>query len=169
MATTSLNLLQRLRQPNEQAAWTQFVEIYTPLIFYWARSAGPQSADAADLVQEVFAVLVRKMPSFAYDKKKSFRGWLRTITLNKWRERSRQRPLPTLEDQETALNGLAVSDDREALDEAEYRRHLLRNQKGRHHRQPSAKPLETGINIIGPDISTGIAIIGVEGIVIRVT
>ena len=31
-------------------------------------------------------MLIERMPEFAYDPHKSFRNWLRTITLNKWRE-----------------------------------------------------------------------------------
>jgi hypothetical protein len=39
----------------------------TPLLFRWARRAGAQDADAADLVQEVLALLVHKLPTFEYD------------------------------------------------------------------------------------------------------
>jgi len=37
------------------------------------------------------------MPEFTYDRHKSFRGWLHTVTLNHWRDRQRRiatRPLP---------------------------------------------------------------------------
>jgi DNA-directed RNA polymerase specialized sigma24 family protein len=44
-------------------------------------------------VQEVLLVLVPKLPEFTYDPEQSFRGWLRTITLNKWRQRCRRLPL----------------------------------------------------------------------------
>jgi hypothetical protein len=37
--STSATLLIRLRQPANQAAWTQFVRLYTPLLVYWARKA----------------------------------------------------------------------------------------------------------------------------------
>ena len=80
MNTTSFSLLERLRQPSDSAAWDRFVELYTPLLFYWGRRAGLQSADAADLVQDVFEVLLRKLPEFQYDRQKSFRSWLRTVT-----------------------------------------------------------------------------------------
>jgi RNA polymerase sigma-70 factor (ECF subfamily) len=83
MNTTPVSLLQRLRAPAPTAAWDRFVELYTPVLFAWARRLGLQSQDAADLIQEVFAVLVQKLPTFEYDQHKSFRGWLRTITLNK--------------------------------------------------------------------------------------
>src|SRR5205823_5013820 len=86
MHTTPASLLERLQRADEQTAWVRFVELYTPVLFAWARRLGLQAQDAADLVQEVFTVLVRKLPEFRYDRQKSFRGWLRTITLNKWRD-----------------------------------------------------------------------------------
>src|SRR5438445_6391414 len=55
--TTSTSLLGRLRQPGERQAWQRFTELYTPLLYYWARRLGMQPSDAADLVQEVFALL----------------------------------------------------------------------------------------------------------------
>src|SRR5262245_58801994 len=93
MHTTSTTLLSALRNTDDQAAWERFVRIYTPFIYYWGRKAGLQPADASDLVQEVFALMVRKLPEFRYDTGRSFRGWLRTVTLNKWREKNRRRVL----------------------------------------------------------------------------
>ncbi|HEV3262134.1 MAG TPA: sigma-70 family RNA polymerase sigma factor, partial [Gemmataceae bacterium] len=81
MPTTSASLLERLRQPGDQAAWSRFVQLYTPLLYSWARQVRLQHQDAADLVQEVFAVLIRKWPEFSYDPQKSFRSWLRTVML----------------------------------------------------------------------------------------
>ena len=88
---TPPSLLERLRHPEDQAAWAQFVDLYTPLLYYWARRANLADADAADLVQDVFVLLVRKLPEFVYDGRKSFRSWLRKVTLNKWREKQRRR------------------------------------------------------------------------------
>src|SRR5688572_29289901 len=96
MNTTPVSLLERLRQPSTEEAWCRFVDLYTPLIYYWARKVGAQPQDAADLVQDVFTLLVRKMPGFTYDEHRSFRGWLRVVTLNKWRE-SRRRQTPTVQ------------------------------------------------------------------------
>jgi RNA polymerase sigma-70 factor (ECF subfamily) len=97
MQETPASLLERLRRPDEQAAWARFVDLYSPLIYYWARRVGLQPHDAADLVQEVFTLLVRKLPEFTYDRHKTFRGWLRTVTLNKWRERRRHRTVPAVD------------------------------------------------------------------------
>jgi len=36
MNTTSVSLLERLRQPTAQQAWQRFVDLYTPLLYYWA-------------------------------------------------------------------------------------------------------------------------------------
>ena len=87
---TPASLLERLRRPTDEAAWDRFVRLYTPLIYTWARRAGLQSADAADLVKEVLTTLVRTLPEFTYQKQQSFRAWLRTVTLNKWRDRCRR-------------------------------------------------------------------------------
>ena len=73
----------RLKSPDNGLAWSRFVELYTPLIYFWARKCGLQSPDAADLVQDVLTLLVDKLPEFQYDRSGSFRGWLRTVTLNK--------------------------------------------------------------------------------------
>jgi DNA-directed RNA polymerase specialized sigma24 family protein len=50
------------------------VELYAPLLYHWARSADLQDQHAADLAQEVFALLLRKPPEFHYDPRKSFHG-----------------------------------------------------------------------------------------------
>jgi RNA polymerase sigma-70 factor (ECF subfamily) len=124
MNTTPVSLLQRLREPGPVAAWERFVELYTPVLFSWTRRLGLQAQDAADLVQEVFAVLVQKRPEFEYDRQKSFRGWLRTITLNKWRDACRRRvvlPVHT----EASLTDLPGPETADSFAEDEYRQHLV--------------------------------------------
>jgi RNA polymerase sigma-70 factor (ECF subfamily) len=39
MNTTLPSLLQRLRLPDQPKAWARFVELYTPLLYSWARRA----------------------------------------------------------------------------------------------------------------------------------
>src|SRR5947209_17614865 len=78
MDTTPHTLLHRLRhaapQPNS-ADWNRFVEIVAPSLYEWAQRFTNPWVDAADLVQEVFVVLLRKLPEFEVDRRKSFRGW----------------------------------------------------------------------------------------------
>jgi RNA polymerase sigma-70 factor (ECF subfamily) len=123
MDTTSVSLLEQLRRPGEQAAWERFVRLYTPLLLLWARRLGVQGADAADLVQDVFAVLVEKLPEFRYDPHKRFRGWLWTITVNKCRARHR-RPETLVRADDRDLDGLPGPDG-DPGGEAEYRRYLM--------------------------------------------
>src|SRR5262249_54279230 len=46
-------LLERLRCPDDQAAWAHFVERYTPLMVRWVRRLGLGSEEVADLLQDV--------------------------------------------------------------------------------------------------------------------
>jgi RNA polymerase sigma-70 factor (ECF subfamily) len=125
MHTTPLSLLERVRNPGDNQAWGRFVEMYTPLLYYWARRTGLQESDAADLIQDVFAVLVSKLPAFVYDRSRSFRGWLRTILHNKWRDRERRlAAAPDLRD----IHDLTIlADPLETNDfwDVEYRQHLV--------------------------------------------
>lgn len=95
MDTTSESLLFRLNQSSdasvEQNAWREFVELYTPLIFSWSRKIGLDINDASDLVQDVLTRVFEKIPSFQYDKSKRFRSWLKTLTLNRYRESLRRK------------------------------------------------------------------------------
>jgi RNA polymerase sigma-70 factor (ECF subfamily) len=99
MSDTSASLLERLRQQPDAASWQRFVDLYTPLLQGWLRRNLVPANDVDDLVQDVMEVLVRELPNFRYDRARgSFRGWLRTITVNRLRMfwRSRQsRPLAT--------------------------------------------------------------------------
>lgn len=121
MNTTSISLLHRLRVGTEPDAWKRFADLYTPLLFYWARRLGLQDSDAADLVQEVFVKLVRVLPEFTYDQSRSFRSWLHTVLLNQYRSDRRRPALPLVAD---ATLTPVDSDPIVALDEAEYHRYL---------------------------------------------
>jgi RNA polymerase sigma-70 factor (ECF subfamily) len=125
MQKTPVSLLERVRNQSDQEAWGRFVQLYTPLLFYWARRCGLQADDAADLTQDVFVTLFQKLPEFAYDQHKSFRSWLRQVTLNHWRDRQRRaatRPLPGDADR---LDALEAPHEIAALDEDEYQQHLM--------------------------------------------
>jgi RNA polymerase sigma-70 factor (ECF subfamily) len=124
MTTTSASLLDQLRKPADQAAWARFVHLYTPLLWQWAVRLGLQSADAADLVQEVFVVLVRKLPEFDYDRDRSFRGWLKTVLENKWRDHQRRRSAKVVDAHHPVFQARAVAAEADAFNEAEYRRYL---------------------------------------------
>ena len=84
MPTTRASLLVRLRDPGDGDAWRQFVQIYGPVVYGFARRRGLQDADAADLMQEVLRGLMTSARRLDYDPKRgSFRSWLFTVTRNK--------------------------------------------------------------------------------------
>src|SRR6476660_6396301 len=89
--STPATLLERLRQGNDPQAWSRFVELYTPLLLSWAYRLGLPRQEASDLVQDVFAHLVNKLPGFVYDRQRNFRGWLKTVSHNLWRTSQRRR------------------------------------------------------------------------------
>jgi RNA polymerase sigma-70 factor (ECF subfamily) len=122
---TPFSLLERLRQPGERAAWDRFIELYSPLLYHWARHVGLQDGDASDLVQDVLMILVQKMPEFRYDPNKSFRSWLRTVTLNRWRDNRKRRDQQPLHGNAHVLEELASPDSDDGFWEAEYRRQLV--------------------------------------------
>src|SRR5262245_21080931 len=81
---TRASLLARLGDPEDRAAWRQFVELYGSLVYGFARRRGLQDADAADLTQDVFLAVSRAMGRWRYDRERgSFRGWLYGLTRNK--------------------------------------------------------------------------------------
>jgi RNA polymerase sigma-70 factor (ECF subfamily) len=123
MDRTPASLLEKLRQPHAQAAWERFIELYSPLLFSWCRRAGLQNHDAADLVQEVFVTLMEVLPTFSYDQHKSFRRWLRTLTLNKWRDGCRRRAWQS-PNGEAILAEAVAADDLDAFWETEFRQQL---------------------------------------------
>lgn len=144
MTNTSISLLLRLREPGDSEAWSRFVRLYGPLMYKWALSTGLQPNDASDIVQDVMALLVRKLPSFRYDESSSFRAWLKTVTLNKLREKFRRRSLPMSDATGSVLARVSNSDDVDFW-EQEYRRDVVNQAIGlmQKHFQPAIwEPLQ---------------------------
>jgi RNA polymerase sigma factor (sigma-70 family) len=87
LSRTSVTLLGRLRhRPKDPAAWNDFVEQYQPKILHWCRGWGLQESDAHDVTQAVLLRLSHLMTKFAYDPRRSFRGWLKTLAHHAWRD-----------------------------------------------------------------------------------
>ena len=81
---TRASLLVRLRDGGDTEAWREFVHLYAPIIYGFARKRGLQDADAADLMQEVLRSVSLAAKRLEYDPARgSFRGWLFTVTRNK--------------------------------------------------------------------------------------
>ncbi len=78
---TQMSLIEKA-QANEPVAWEVVFRLYGPLIKRWARGNGVRCPhEIENICQEVFARIVKNLPSFQKRKKNgSFRGWLRVIT-----------------------------------------------------------------------------------------
>ena len=84
---TRASLLVQLRSgPPDQVAWGLFVARYGPLVQAWCRKWGLQPADADDVTQVVLLKLATRLREFRYDPARRFRGFLRTVAQNAWRD-----------------------------------------------------------------------------------
>ena len=81
---TRASLLVQIRDGANAGAWQEFMQLYGPVVYGFARKRGLQDADAADLMQDVMRSVSDAIGRLDYDRSQgTFRGWLFTITRNK--------------------------------------------------------------------------------------
>jgi len=127
---TRASLLLRLRaEPDDQAAWQEFVARYGPLIYGWCRQWQMQPADAEDIAQSVLLRLAHHLRTFSYDPSRRFRGLLRTLTHHAWSDfvEGWRRGVPGSGDSDVAavLDNVPARDDLVCRLEAGFDQELL--------------------------------------------
>ncbi len=125
MYTTRASLLQRLKDPQDDASWKEFYHLYSPLLASYARARGLSADLAEEVVQQCMVTLSQHLRTFEYSKDKGgFKSWLRTMATNKVYDLMKKRRVPSVDDA-----ALAQVQSREpALDEiweTEWRKHHL--------------------------------------------
>ena len=126
---TRASLLLRLRDPSDRHAWTEFVDLYAPLVYGYACKHGLQDADAADLCQDVLVAVAGSVGRLEYDPARgAFRNWLFTIVrrkLSNWRRARKNRPGANATATHHLLEQCAAPEPGEAAWEAEWRERLF--------------------------------------------
>ena len=129
--TTRYSLLLRIQDPQNHAAWVEFLAIYEPLVYRLARRRGLQDADARDLCQDVFRAVAGAARRWTPDPARgSFRGWLLRIARNQLlnalrQQRRRARPSGGSAIQRLLEIQPADGEDDAREVQAEYRRRLF--------------------------------------------
>ena len=128
---TRASLLVRLRDGTNHLAWQEFIALYSPVVYGFARKRGLQDADAADLMQDVMRSISSAIGRLDYDRSQgTFRGWLFTITRNKiFNHFSARRIRPQASGDSTTSRLLDSQPDPDSADgadtwEMEYQRRL---------------------------------------------
>lgn len=123
MDTTPVSLLERLTRGHDPSDWDRFVRLFLPLLDRWLRALHVPASEADDLLQEIFLILLRRLPTFDYDPEKSFRRWLWRVTVNAWHDlRPPRNPVPSADGR---LEPPTTPDFVEALCDDEFRRYVV--------------------------------------------
>ncbi len=136
-AATSTFLLERLKDPADQAIWRSFIERYRPMIVRTARRAGLGQEDAQDAAQQALMAFFTAYQEGKYDREKGrLRHWLFGIArhwiLNTFDKHRRKQVNVTGEADQTDYFARLPADDRlEQVWEQEWREATLAHCLGR--------------------------------------
>ncbi len=111
MDTTPVSLLRRIRQSGSSEDWELLTQLCTPLLYHWVRRGRIGGDEAADMVHDVLVTLIEQLPHWDYDARQSFRGWLKTVTLNRCRDYWRKKRPKLLDGTETDWEQWSVAND----------------------------------------------------------
>lgn len=138
MATTRKTLLARVRDSSDRDAWEQFFSLYAPLLECYARAMGLAPVDAEEVRDECLALVVRRMPSFEYERARgTFKAWLFRIAQGKVVDQLR-RPASQRASTESLAKLADPADESDERWESLWRREHLRHALEEARRSESA-------------------------------
>jgi len=126
---TRASLIGRLPSVDDVAAWDEFVRLYGPVVRRTADRLGMQTADADDLLQEVFSSVARSIGDWLQRSNRGrFRFWLESVArhaaINLLTRRS-TRPIGDRATAQTLPENLASVDPVTEAFDVEYRREIF--------------------------------------------
>ena len=132
LPTTRHSLLQRVKNPRDGEAWSEFVKTYRPAVYRFARRKGLQPADAEDLTQRVFTKASEKLKDWeSRSERGSFRAWILLVTRNAVINVLARRPIDEPGHQQDGdVDEIAVTAGMDEQIEQEFRRATFRRVVG---------------------------------------
>ena len=127
---TRFTLILRLKTAEDAGAWSEFIDIYQPLIIRLATAKGLQPADAQDVAQEVLSKIAKAINQFdPHPDSGSFRGWISRITRNMvidfLRSKKRTELVTNLESITSLYEATTPMDSNSALFDLEHERQMF--------------------------------------------
>ena len=126
---TRASLIARICDLGDHGAWSEFVDLYEPVVQRFLQRYSLQHADAAEVSQEVLARVAQSIQHWDGDRANStFRGWLYRITRNLTIDflRKKQQEQARTAGQLGVLSDLADSNDSPSAEfQAEYEKQLF--------------------------------------------
>lgn len=93
---TRASLLIRIREPEDHLAWSEFVELYTPMLYAFCRKRQLDHDETQDVLQEIYRGVSKAIARFDYDPRRGhFSSWLFRVASSKiarFYERKNRRP-----------------------------------------------------------------------------
>lgn len=126
---TQISLIARMSDAGDDDAWSEFVQVYQPLVHRFIQRHGLQYADAVEVTQEVLSRVARSIKTWdPHHQHGTFRGWLYRITRNQTIDflRKRRGEVAKATGEEVGLSQIADPTESESqVFQAEYEKQLF--------------------------------------------
>ncbi|QJW99759.1 RNA polymerase sigma factor [Frigoriglobus tundricola] len=129
-----VTLLNRIKDETDTAAWREFVRLYGPVVYRFARKRGLSDADAADLMQVILRDVAHNAGKIQYDPHhETFCDWLFAATchtLTTFLSAQKERPYWSAGSGSQVPSASGPGAERDSDWDTEYRRQLATKAMG---------------------------------------